>query len=213
MKVMETLFATQDLNFNGMIDYEDIQIPMRKVTFLTGESGSGKSTLLKMCNGIITPRSGRIFYRGQDVAHMDTIALRKNVSLVSQEVYLFDGDIRANFETFYHYRRLFCPTEDKIKEILEVCGLYFPLDKDTATMSGGERQRLYLAVFLSFLPETVLLDEPTSALDTATGRMVMSNIIAYCRERKISAVIVSHSKELVQEFSENTVELKRWVKG
>ena len=210
---METLFSTQDLSFNGIIDYEDIQIPMGKVTFLTGESGSGKSTLLKMCNGIITPQSGRIFYRGQDVAHMDTIALRKNVSLVSQEVYLFDGNIRANFETFYHYRRLFCPTEDKIKEILEVCGLCFPLDKDTATMSGGERQRLYLAVFLSFLPETVLLDEPTSALDAATGRMVMSNIIAYCRERKINVVIVSHSKELVQEFSENTVVLKRRVKG
>lgn len=59
---METLFATQDLNFNGIIDYEDIQIPMEKVTFLTGESGSGKSTLLKMCNGIITPPRVVVFF-------------------------------------------------------------------------------------------------------------------------------------------------------
>lgn len=209
---MELLFETQGLNFNGLIDYEDIGIPVGKVTFLTGESGSGKSTLLKMCNGIVTPQKGKIFYRGQDIAGMDTVALRRRVLLISQEVYLFDGDIRGNFEEFYRYRGLPCPTQERMEKILDVCGLQFPLDKDAATMSGGERQRLYLAVFLSFEPETVLLDEPTSALDAVTGRQVMENIIAYCKGLGMNMVIVSHSVALTQELSENTVVLKGQVK-
>lgn len=211
VKGLEALLETKNLNFNGLIDYEDICIPAGKVTFLTGESGSGKSTLLKMFNGIITPQKGRILYKGQDITEMDAIALRRKVSLVSQEVYLFDGDIGDNFAQFYRYRDMACPSNKIIKEMMSLCGLNFPVNKDTAEMSGGERQRLYLAVFLSFQPETVLLDEPTSALDATTGRLVMKNILDFCRGNEMNAVVVSHAAELTQDFSENIVTLKRRV--
>lgn len=76
-------------------------------------------------------------------------------------------------------------------------------------MSGGEKQRLYLAIFLSFRPEVLMLDEPTSALDETTARRVMGNILDYCRKEKITVIAVSHDKALTEKFAENILALER----
>lgn len=208
---MQALFQTQQLEFGGFLRYEDREIPAGKFVFLTGESGSGKSTFLKLCNGVLSPSKGSIRYLGEDVAAMDTIFLRRRALLVAQEVFLFDGDIRANFAAFYHYRNLFCPQDEEIARMLSLCALDFPLEKEAATMSGGERQRLYLAVCLSFLPQTLLLDEPTSALDADTAHIVMGNLSSFCKEHGINAIVVSHDGALTRRFSEHTVVLRKQV--
>ncbi|WP_040195846.1 ABC transporter ATP-binding protein [Candidatus Soleaferrea massiliensis] len=207
--MQEMLFQTKALCYQGFLEYQDIGIPENKVTFLTGESGSGKSTLLKLFNRSISPSSGSLLYRGRPIEAYDSIPLRREVSLVSQSAYLFDGTILENFETVYRLRECFLPDEAYLEKILRICMLQFPLDQPTANLSGGEKQRLYIALFLSFAPPVLLLDEPTSALDQANAHGMMENLIGFCREKKMTPIIVSHDRTLVETYQECIVELQR----
>ncbi len=204
---MSCLFETKGLTFGNFISYRDLKIPKHKSTFIVGESGKGKTTLLKLFNQTISQSSGEIFYNENNINNYDMVELRKNVSLVSQDVFLFDCSIEDNFKQFYSFRKAPPPNTQEIMDILSLCCLHMPLDKDTATMSGGERQRLYISIFLSFKPNVLLLDEPTSNLDSITASQLMENITTYCKSNGIELVVVCHDKAITEKFSENTITL------
>ena len=206
---MDALFKTENLDYNGIIDYPDIVIEKGKVNFIVGESGCGKSTLLKLFNASLSPSKGSVFYNGKDIKDIDTLNLRKEVSLVSQEVFLFDETIEENFRQFYSYRELPTPSESDIRKMLDICCIDFPLDKDCTNMSGGERQRVYTAIFLSFMPKVLMLDEPTSALDEKNSVSVIANIIKYCAENKIELIIVTHDPSIREQENANVIKLER----
>lgn len=206
---MSALFQFRSLNFNNMIFYPDTELPAGKIAFIAGKSGSGKSTLLKLMNASLSPAAGTICYRGRDIAELDTIILRQKISLVSQDVFLFDGTISENFRLFYRYRNMEPPANERMIFFLTLCRLEMPLDKEVMTMSGGERQRLYIAVFLSFSPDVLLLDEPTSALDHENAAAVLENLTGYCKKQKTELIIVSHDLRLIQSFSEHTLRLEK----
>lgn len=201
------ILETKDLSFKG-IRYQDISIEEHRVNFIVGRSGTGKSTLLRLFNGMLTPDTGTISYRGEDIEKIDTIALRREILLISQSVYLFDVTIRENFREFYGYRGMEIPTESEMKDFLAMCRITFPLDKDCSNMSGGEKQRVYMAIYLSFLPSVVMLDEPTSALDKENGLEVISNAIDFCRGKGITVIIVSHDGNLTQTFADNIITIE-----
>jgi len=206
---MDALFRTENLGYNGIIDYPDIVIEKGKVSFIVGESGCGKSTLLKLFNASLSPAKGSVFYNGKDIKDLETLGLRKEVSLVSQEVFLFDETIAENFRQFYDYRELAAPNEADIRKLLEICCIDFPLDKDCTNMSGGERQRVYTAIFLSFMPKVLMLDEPTSALDEKNSVLMIANIIKYCSENKIELIIVTHDPSIREQENAKVYKLER----
>lgn len=205
----EIILETKDLCFNNIINYKNMKIPKGKVTFITGESGCGKSTLLKLFNGTLTQSKGNIYYKGKDTEKLNSIELRKEISLISQSVFLFDASIKDNFIKFYKYRGQNVPSDEEMKEILNICCIKFPLDKDCSVMSGGEKQRIYIAIYLSFKPEIIMLDEPTSALDNKNTFSVIENILSFCKNNKSTVIIVSHDKELTEKFGENNITLER----
>ncbi len=203
------LFKAKQLCFHDTICFADLEIPNGKTTFVTGPSGAGKSTLLRLLNGVLSPTHGQLYYLGRNLEEFDTIELRKEVLLVSQAVFLFDGSIRDNFADFYEHREKNLPGDETIKKFLAICCLPFEPDATTNTMSGGEKQRLYLAIFLSFHPAVLMLDEPTSALDSETANRVMQNIITYCQAEGITVIAVSHDQALTKRFGENILTLER----
>ena len=136
---------------------------------------------------------------------MDIIKLRKEVLLISQSVYLFDTTIGENFRQFYDCRELSQPSEEEMKYFLDLCCVPFSLDKDCTTMSGGERQRIYIAIFLSFKPKVLMLDEPTSALDKQNSNNFMENIISYCKQNEITLIVVSHDGNITEKFADNII--------
>jgi len=205
----EFILETKDLCFNNMIIYKDMKISRGKVTFITGESGCGKSTLLKLFNGTLSQSAGKVYYKGKDTGKLDSIELRKKLSLISQNVFLFNATIKDNFAKFYEYRGEAVPSNEEITEFLNICCIPFPLDKDCSTMSGGEKQRVYIAIYLSFKPEVVMLDEPTSALDNKNTFAVIENILSFCKKNNSTVIIVSHDKELTEKFGENNITIER----
>lgn len=204
-----SIIESNNLSFQNMIMYSDIVIPRGKITFITGESGSGKSTLLKLINTTLPQSSGKINYNGKDTLDWDSIKLRKEVSLISQSVFLFPGSIKDNFIQFYEYRGLQYPTDEVIHEFLRLCCISFGLDKDCSTMSGGERHRIYIAIFLSFEPKVIMLDEPTSALDHKNTMNMIENIIMFSKEKNITIIIISHDKDLIEKYAQNHIVLKK----
>ncbi|MBE6020214.1 MAG: ATP-binding cassette domain-containing protein [Clostridiales bacterium] len=206
---MEHIFSASGLKFMDFISYPDFNIEKNKTTFICGESGSGKSTLFKLMNASLSPSQGTLLYMGKDIAKCDTLRLRRNVSLISQEPYLFNGTVKENFETYFSYRGMPAPGEDTIKRFLSLCCFDLPLDTDCRNLSGGERQRVYLAIFLSFPAEVFLLDEPTASLDEQTAFNVINNIKNHCTVHGITLVIISHDRSLVGKFADKVIELEK----
>jgi ATP-binding cassette subfamily B protein len=152
----------------------DLIAPAGSTTALVGPSGGGKSTVFSLLQGLWVPERGMIGIDGQSIAGVTLASLRRQIALVSQDVFLFDGTIADNIRAGRQDA-----TEDEVVAAARAAhadGFIRSLPKgyDTtvgelgAHVSGGQRQRITLArAFLKNAP-IILLDEPTSALDSET---------------------------------------------
>ena len=194
-------------NVKFIKEYDDFSIDKNEVVFVVGKSGSGKSTLLKLINNTLQMKSGRIFYKDENILNIKPVELRKNIIMTSQENFLFDMTIRENFHEFYKLRDLEELTDEEITKFLKITNFDVDLNLNVEKLSGGEKQRVFLAIALSMNPEVLLLDEPTSALDNKTAFDMMKNIVDYCKHNDITLVVVSHAKQLVDEFADKIIDL------
>src|SRR5438445_8595547 len=100
MSAGEPVFRFQDVSLRfgdlTVLDRLSLAIHDRMVTVIAGPSGAGKSTVLRLCNRLEVPSSGAVEYRGQDVASMDPLSLRRRVGMVFQRPTLFGGTVRDN---------------------------------------------------------------------------------------------------------------------
>ena len=172
-----------------------------------GKSGSGKSTLLKLINNTLQMKSGSIFYKDTNILNIKPVELRRNIMMTSQENFLFDMTIKENFHEFYKLRDLENLTDDEIVKFLKIADFDVDVNLDVEKLSGGEKQRVFLAIALSMRPAVLLLDEPTSALDSNTAFNMMKNIVDYCKHNDITLVVVSHARQLVDEFADKIIDL------
>ncbi len=201
------MFKIKNLNFNNFIFYNDVHIIKSKVNFITGKSGCGKSTLLKMFNKTMSFSDGELYYKDQDITQIDSIELRKKVKLISQTSFLFNETIKENFKLFYEYCEEVGLTEEKMEYFLRLTEANFPLETSCYNLSGGEKQRVYIAICLSMGAETFMLDEPTSALDYSLSLKVLGNIVTYAKDNNLTLIVISHDNQLTELFAENIINL------
>ena len=194
-------------NVKFIKEYDDFTINKNEIVFVVGKSGSGKSTLLKLINNTLQMKSGRIFYKDTNILNVKPVELRRNIMMTSQENFLFDMTIKENFHEFYKLRDLENLTDDEIVKFLKIADFDVDVNLDVEKLSGGEKQRVFLAIALSMRPAVLLLDEPTSALDSNTAFDMMKNIVDYCKHNDITLVVVSHARNLVDEFADKTIDL------
>lgn len=194
-------------NVKFIKEYDDFTINKNEIVFVVGKSGSGKSTLLKLINNTLQMKSGSIFYKDTNILNIKPVELRRNIMMTSQENFLFDMTIKENFHEFYKLRDLENLTDDEIVKFLKIADFDVDVNLDVEKLSGGEKQRVFLAIALSMRPAVLLLDEPTSALDSNTAFNMMKNIVDYCKHNDITLVVVSHARNLVDEFADKTIDL------
>jgi putative ABC transport system ATP-binding protein len=149
-----------------LLDGLDLAIADGGVTVIAGPSGAGKSTLLRLLNRLEVPTSGCVRFRGDDIAGLDPLRLRRRVGMVFQRPAPFPGTVRDNLLV----ARSDAADED-LRDALDRAGLGAEfLDRAADDLSGGEAQRACLARTLVTGPEVLLLDEPTSALDPVSAK-------------------------------------------
>ncbi len=168
-----------------------------------GRSGSGKTTLANMIPRFIEPSAGCITINGYDIAEVTLKSLRNNLSLVSQDVVLFDGSIAQNV-AYGSYRNA---TESQITEALKAAnllefvkslpnGLQTDIGENGAWLSGGQRQRLAIARALIKNAPILILDEATSALDNESERQVQASLDLLMEGR--TTFVIAHRLSTVQ---------------
>lgn len=175
-----------------------LAIPAGKIVGITGRSGSGKSTFLRLLMRFWDVGSGCIRFGAQDIRRVNTAALRRQESLVTQETELFDDTIENNIRI---------AKRDATREEVEAAckkaaldgfirslpkGYDTPVGELGGALSGGERQRIGVArAFLHDAP-FVLMDEPTSNLDSLNEGIILRSIREECKDKTV--LLVSHRR-------------------
>ncbi|MCU1675138.1 MAG: transporter [Frankiales bacterium] len=174
-----------------------------RCTAVAGPSGAGKSTLLRLLDRLEEPTSGRVLLHDRPLPSYDVLEVRRRVGLVQQAPVLLADTVLADLRVG---RAALAP--DEALELLDRVGLADqPLDRATASLSGGEAQRLCLARALVVGPEVLLLDEPTSALDAVAAQAVERVVRALVQDG-LTAVLVSHDLRQASRLADDVVVLR-----
>ena len=185
--MIEAQGLTRRLGERQVLRGVDLRVERGEILTLCGPNGAGKSTLLSVLALLTRPSGGRVCIAGT-AAQGDTRALRERVGLVAHRSFLY-GALTAR-ENLDFYARLY-----RIRELLQLVGLYPFAHEPVRTFSRGMEQRLSLARALLHRPEVLLLDEPYAGLDPAGARL-LDRILAEHRARGGAALLVTH--DLVQ---------------
>jgi putative ABC transport system ATP-binding protein len=204
---LETRNLSRALAGKVLVDGITVQLRQGEVVAVVGPSGAGKSSFLRLLNRLDEPTAGTVLVNGCDYRQMRPQDLRRRVGMVMQTAYLFSGTVAANlmFGPRQHDRVL---TPPQIASLLDRVGLPGFQERDVSRLSGGEAQRVSLARALANSPETLLLDEPTSALDDISERAIEDLVLGIIRERRMTAVIVTHHIAQARRIADRTMVLE-----
>lgn len=191
----EIRFRDVDFSFDGerkVLRDLDFKLEKNKSYAIVGLSGSGKSTLLNLLMGYYENYGGRIEIDGEELRGIDTADLYKLISVIQQEVFMFDAPIEDNILLYKSY------PEEKLRQAIRMSGLNEFIDRKSkgfhcgengSFLSGGEKQRVSIARALIKETPILLLDEATSSLDNETAAAIEKSIL---RLEGITRVIVTH---------------------
>ncbi|MFI9593026.1 ABC transporter ATP-binding protein [Nonomuraea sp. NPDC052265] len=192
----------------------DLVIDKGELVAIVGASGSGKSTLLNVLSGLDVPTAGVARVAGTDLLAMtakDRLRYRRSVvGFIWQQTarnllpYL---TARENVELPMKLAGGGRARRARAGELLELLGVGYCADRRTPEMSGGEQQRVAIAVALANEPQLILADEPTGELDSETSEQVFDSLRKANRELGVTVVIVTHDP-LVSEQVDRTVGIR-----
>lgn len=203
------MFEFKDVKFMEILDIPKLFIAKYKITSLIGPSGSGKTTVLKLLNKILSPTEGQILFNGRSLDQIDSVAHRRQVTMLSQSPVMFEGNIKANLIAGLKYQKRKIPDDEVLEQMLFTVKLNKELYSPVQTLSGGEKQRLALARVMLLDSEVYLLDEPSSALDDVTAEAIIEMFTEYAKSKNKTLVMVTHSKTIAQRFSDEIIEISR----
>ncbi len=171
---------------------------------ILGPNGSGKTTLAKLLLGFYNNYEGEIYYNNQKLSDLSLKSLRNEISVVFQEVFLFNGSLKENI-------RCAAPnaSDDEILESLEQCGmisdkssqeskmiLFMPVMEGGKNLSGGQKRRIALARALIKKPSVLILDEATAHLDQET-RILLKDFLSK-NLNDIIVIIITHDNDIAE---------------
>ena len=182
----------------------DVSVTLRKntLTALVGPSGSGKSTMLKLCARFYDPQQGQVLFNGVDMKTLEPESLMSHISMVFQDVYLFQDTIRNNIR----FGKTDATDEEIEAAARKACCHDFimrlPKGYDTqvgeggCTLSGGEKQRISIARAILKEAPVVLLDEATASLDPENEVEVQRAINTLIAGRTV--IVIAHRLKTIK---------------
>lgn len=202
-----SLAYDQTVVFEGL----DLRIETGEVTTLIGANGCGKSTLLKAFGRLLTPTAGTVELDGRGVRSIPTREVARRLAILPQKPLTPSATtVRDLVSRGRHpHQSLLKPWTPAdtiaVDEALTATGLETLADRDTASLSGGQLQRAWIALVLAQRAPTILLDEPTTFLDLSHQLDVLRLVRSINRERGATVVMVLHDLTLAGRYSDRLV--------
>lgn len=181
----------------------NFEVPPGKVTALVGSSGSGKSTIFALAAGFITADQGEVSIDGVDLNYLDLSAYRKNLGVVLQDEFLFDGSIEDNIK----FANPNC-SDEKFKNAIKVAhvdeftnelkeGVQTKIGERGVKLSGGQQQRIAIARAILANPKILLLDEATSNLDSLSEHFIQEGLKKLTSGR--TTLVIAHRLSTIKD--------------
>ena len=185
----------------------DLTVNRGELMAIIGKSGSGKSTLMNIVGGLEVPSAGRIIVDGQNLAEFTE---RQMVQYRKKQIgFVWQKSGRNLFPYLTSLENIEAPMlaihksakkrREKAEELLALVGMEHKRGSYPAQMSGGEQQRVAIAVALANEPEILLADEPTGAVDTKTSSNIQDLFRKLNRELGLTIIIVTHDMKLAHK--------------
>ena len=183
--------------------------PAGTTTALVGSSGSGKSTLVSLIMAFNRPQKGRILVDGRELATLKLADYRRQLGVVLQENFLFDGSVASNISFVRRHA-----TRAEVEEVSRIAHCHefimaFPDGYDTIVgergvkLSGGQRQRVAIARAILADPRLLILDEATSSLDSESEVFIQAGLRALRRGR--TTFVIAHRLSTIQSADQIVV--------
>lgn len=196
LECQEVYFSYNNQENNYALKKINVQIPANQMTAIVGRSGAGKSTLIDLLMGLNRPQEGDILIDGVPLNDENLLGLRKSISYVPQDPFVFNSSIRDNLTIVKPDA-----TDEELWEALEFAAAgefvgKLPQKLETLIgdrgikLSGGERQRLVLARAILKQPSILILDEATSALDTENESTIQEALEGI--RGKMTLIVIAH---------------------
>jgi ATP-binding cassette subfamily B protein len=186
-------------------DVEEVSVALENISFhvepgqtvaIAGQTGSGKSTIAKLLNRIYDVDEGRVLVDGVDVREWDLAALRRQISIIEQDIFLFSRTIEENIAFGYqeatHEQVVAAAKAAQAHDFIQTFedGYETEVGERGTTLSGGQRQRIALARAFLTDPAVLVLDDATSAIDSETEDRIQRAIERAARDR--TTFLITH---------------------
>ncbi|WP_067103689.1 iron ABC transporter ATP-binding protein [Streptococcus sp. DD13] len=200
--------------YGGQMVLEDIglKIDEGKLTAFIGPNGAGKSTLLSIISRLLPKEEGILYIRGIELESWNSVELAKELSMLKQKI---DYQVKMTVEELvsfgrYPYSKGRLTREDQIQ--IDQAIAYMDLDpyrkRPIDQLSGGQLQRVNIAMILSQDTDIVLLDEPLNNLDLKQGSLMMKTLRRLVEELGKTVVVVIHDINVASQFADQIVAFK-----
>ena len=190
-----------DRNLPPILKHFSLKIKPGERIALVGPSGCGKSTVLSLVSGLYEPWEGEVLFDGKPRKEIDRMTFVNSVSVVNQDVTLFEGTIADNVkmwdESIEDFAMVMACNDAQIHhEIMERPGAYQGTVMERGkNFSGGQRQRIEIATAIAKEPTILLMDEGTSALDPHTESKLMENLYSL----GMTMIMIAHRLETIAQ--------------
>ena len=192
-----------------------LDISPGKVVGLIGHNGSGKSSLLSLLAGQQKATNGQIHFMGQSLSDYNSRDKARKIAFLPQKLPVIQGLTALDLIKMGRYpwhgslRPFQAEDQQQVDKAAERTKVSHLLNQDMASLSGGEAQRVWLAMLLAQQADCLLLDEPISALDIAHQIEVLNLIQSLAHQDGISVILVLHDLGMAARFCDHLIALKQ----
>ncbi|MFC5401193.1 ABC transporter ATP-binding protein [Cohnella soli] len=215
---MENVLTAADLTFGyadrPLINGVGLDIARGEIVSIVGPNGSGKSTVLRLLTRLLNPSGGAVFLEGEAIARLNTKKIARKLTMLPQtQDHLLEMTVRdlvrqGRNPHLKWYEECRGEHEDVVDWALSMTDLTALQYRQLYTMSGGERQRAWIAMAIAQKPHTLLLDEPTTYLDIAHQLEIMELLRHLNKTQGITIAMVLHDLNQASRYSDRIIAIK-----